>query len=210
MSVIIPGCTGLFSILRETFCHEDKYRDCICLFSTLHGFLNDFQWLAQDLVSQPTRITELIPDREPATKGVCDAVAVAAAAGVGDIHCVPTDIAEIPILWRQPFPDWIRTQLSSFKNLTGKIIYSDLELAGSITQNDILAHAFDVVEKTIHNSYDNIATLFWQRKGATTMVGPAAFLLCLQALRQCFFCYVPLCDYIPGPINVMAEFLSRR
>ena len=65
-------------------------------------------------------------------------------------------------------------------------------------------------EKTTHNSYNNIATNYWQRKGATTTLSSAAFLLRLQALHQLFFCYVSPCDYILGAINAMADFLSRR
>ena len=34
---------------------------------TLHGFLDGFRWLAKDLMSQPTRIAEIIPDCHPAT-----------------------------------------------------------------------------------------------------------------------------------------------
>ena len=139
MSVAISGCTGLFSILQETFCHEEKSQNRIRLSSTMHGFLNDFRWLTQNLVLRPTQIAELIPDQELVINDACDV----AAAGMRDVHYVPTNITEIPILWRQPFPDWIQTQLSSFKNPTGKITNSDLELAGSIAQDDILAQAFD-------------------------------------------------------------------
>lgn len=206
MSVAIPGCKGLFSILQEAFRHEETERPRIRLSKTLHGFLDDFRWLAKDLASRPTRIAELIPDREPATNGACDA----AGAGMGGVHFVPTTSSEIPLLWRQPFPDWIRKRLSSFKNPKGDVTNSDLELAGSIAHNDVLAQAADVCEQTTHNSYDNIATVFWQRKGATTTLGPAAFLLRLQAMHQRFFRYVPLRDYIPGPLNVMADILSRR
>ena len=98
----------------------------------------------------------------------------------------------------------------SFSNPDGDINNSDLELAGSIAQNDILAQAADVTEKTTHNCYDNVAAVYWQRKGATTTLGPAAFLLRLQAFHQRFFRYVPLRDYIPGPQNLLADFLSRR
>ena len=55
---------------------------------------------------------------------------------------------------------------------------------------------------------DNIVAVYWQRKGATTTLGPAAFLLQLQGLHQRFYHYVPLCDYIPGSLNIMANFLS--
>ena len=206
MSIAIPGCKGLFSVLQEAFRHEESDRPRLRLTKTLHGFLQDFRWLAKDLTSRPTRLAELIPDQTPSTNGACDA----AGTGMGGVHFVPTSNKIIPLLWRQPFPPWVRDRLSSFKNLNGDITNSDLELAGSIAQNDVLAQAADVCEKTTHNSYDNIATVYWQRKGATTTLGPAAYLLRLQAFHQRFFKYVPLRDYIPGPINEMADTLSRR
>ena len=211
MSIALPGCTGLFSILQEAFRHEEKGRRRLRLTKTLHGFLEDFRSLAKDLASQPTRIAELVPDEEPRTEGSCDA----AGDGMGGVHFIPIsdcagddDIA--PILWRHPFPQWVRDQLSSFKNPTGPITNSDLELAGSIAHNDILAQSADVTERTTHNCYDNIPTVFWQRKGATTTLGPAAYLLRLQGFHQRFHRYVPLRDYIPGHLNVMSDILSRR
>ena len=207
MAIALPGATGLFSILQEAFRHEELDRPRIRLSKTVHAFLEDFRWLAKDLTSRPTRIADLVPDAIPATVGACDA----AGAGMGGVHFVPTDDGRIiPLLWRQPFPQWVRDRLVSFKNPDGDVSNSDLELAGSIAQHDILAQHADVREKTIHNCYDNIAAVYWQRKGATTTVGPAAYLLRLQALHQRFFRYVPLRDYIPGPDNVMADFLSRR
>ena len=67
------------------------------------AFWTTFFWLAQDSVSRPTRIAELIPNLAPATNGACDA----AASGMGGVHFIPTDTTEIPLLWRQPFPEWI-------------------------------------------------------------------------------------------------------
>ena len=97
MSVAILGCTGLFSILQEAVRHEDKSRNCICLSTTLHEFLDDFRWLAQDLVLRPTRIAELVPDQEPATNGQCDA----AAAGMDSVYFVTTNTTKNPIFWQQ-------------------------------------------------------------------------------------------------------------
>ena len=96
MSVAIPGCTGLFSILHEAFRHEDKSRNCIRLSSTLHEFLDDFWWLAQDLDSRPTRIAELIQDQESVTNGAYDATTT----GMGGVHFIFTADSEIPTLWR--------------------------------------------------------------------------------------------------------------
>ena len=197
--------------MQEAFCHEEKGRKRLHLSKTLHGFFKDFCWLAKDLTKRPARITELVPDLEPRTEGVCDA----AGAGMGGVHFIPLsddsgDNNVIPILWRHPFPQWVRDQLSSFENQTGPITNSDLDLAGSISQNDILAQFADVTERTTHNCYDNIATVFWQRKGATTTLGPAAYLLRLQGLHQRHFRYVPLRDYIPGDCNRMSDICSRR
>ena len=160
MSIAIQGCTGLFLILQEAFRHEDKTRDRIWRSPTLHGFLDDFWWLVSDLILCPTRIAELIPNRNPATNGACDV----ASAGMGSVHFVPTDILEIPILLRQQFPGWIWQHLSSYTIQNWSITNSDLELAGSIAQNNILAQVADVREKTTHNSYDNITAVFWQQK----------------------------------------------
>ena len=153
---------------------------------------------------QPTRITEIISDHYPAINSACDV----AASGIGGVHFVPTDTKETPLLWQQRFPDWICQDLCLFVNPKGSITNSKLKLAGSIAHNDILAQAANVREKTTHNSYDNITAIFWQRKGATTTLGQAAFLFRLQALHQQFFCYILLCDYIPGSSNAMADFLS--
>ena len=152
MSIALQGCAGLFSVLQEAFRHEEKDRPRLRLSKTLHGFLDDFRWLAKDLTSRPTRIAELIPDQSPRTEGGCDA----AGAGMGGVHFIPT-IPEatkddvIPILWRHRFPNWVRSQLSSFENPHGPITNSDLELAGSVAHNDILAQIADVTETTTHN-----------------------------------------------------------
>ena len=207
MAMALPGANGLFSLLQEAFRHEEPGRNRLRLTAPLHGFLEDFRLLAADISSRPTRIAEVVPDVYPATLGACDA----AGTGMGGIHFIPDDDGVItPILWREPFPVAISQRLVSFDNPTGDITNSDLELAGSIAQHDILACFADVTERTVHNSYDNTAAMYWQRKGATTTTGPAAFLLRLQALHQRRHRYVPLHDYIPGPANVMADFLSRR
>lgn len=207
MSIALPGSKGLFSVLQEAFRHEELDRPRLRLTRTVHGFLEDFRWLAQDILRRPTRIAELVPDHCPATLGACDA----AGTGMGGVHFVPDEQGVMqPLMWRQPFPQWVQNRLVSFTNPEGDITNSDLELAGAVAQHDILAQTADVTERTIHSSYDNTAAVYWQRKGATTTTGPAAYLLRLHALHQREHRYVPLRDYIPGPSNVMADALSRR
>ena len=129
---------------------------------------------------------------------------------MGGIHFVPSpDGSVTPLLWRQHFPHWIQRQLVFFSNPDGTINNSDLELAGLVAHNDILAIAAKVEVRTIHNVYNNTAAVFWQRKGAATTRDPPAYLLRLQALHQRQFHYVLKHDYIPGKSNVMADILSR-
>ena len=85
---------------------------------------------------------------------------------------------------------------------------SNLELAATIAQHDIIAHDADTRECTLHNGHDNMPAVFWQHRGSTTTHGPATYPLQLQALHQCFHHYVPQHGYIPGPVNIMANDCS--
>ena len=125
---------------------------------------------------------------------------------MGGIHFVPSPDGSItPLLWRQRFLRWIQRQLVSFSNPNGTIVNSDLELAGSVARNDVLAMAAEVEERTIHNAYDNTAAIYWQRKGAITTTGPPAYLLRLQALHQQEFRYSQTRLY-SGPIQCHGGF----
>ena len=204
MSIAIPGARGLFSVLQEAFRHVEKDRPRLRLTKQVHDFLADFKWLANDISSRPTRIAELIPDT-PATLGAVDA----AGEGMGGVHFVPTEGRIVPILWRRKFPTIIQQQLVSWSNPTGTLTNSDFELTGNIAHMDVLAQFADVRERTIHNSSDNVASVYWLRKGSTTTTGAAAYLLRLQSLHQRQHRYVPRHDYIPGWANEMADICSR-
>jgi hypothetical protein len=130
--------------------------------------------------------------------------------GMGWVHFVPQHNGLIqPMLWRCPFPEAIQYRLVTFDNPGGDINNSELEIAASVAQHDILAQSFDVREATIHNSSDNVATVWWQRKRATSSSGPTARLLHLQALHKRYYRYIPLFDYIAGEANAMVDTCSR-
>jgi hypothetical protein len=114
-----------------------------------------------------------------------------------------------PILWRAKFPVAVSESLVSFDNPTGTISNSDLELHATIMHHDVLVQCADLRERTIHTFHDNTPAVAWQCNGSTTTTGPAAYLLRFQALHQRFHRYLPLHDYIPGPINEMADKASR-
>ena len=54
MLIAIPGACGLFSLLQEAFRHVEADRPRIPLTKAVHGFLDNFCWLANDIASRPT------------------------------------------------------------------------------------------------------------------------------------------------------------
>jgi hypothetical protein len=68
----------------------------------------------------------------------------------------------------------VTSQWVTFANPGGKITNSDLELAASVAQHDVLAQQVEVREATIHNLTENTATMYWQEKGDTPTTGPAS------------------------------------
>ncbi|EJK59113.1 hypothetical protein THAOC_20704, partial [Thalassiosira oceanica] len=114
-----------------------------------------------------------------------------------------------PILWRLPFPDDIVTALVSDSNPDGIINNSELELAGIVATNDVLAREVDVREATTATGTDNLPALSWSTKGAVSAKGPAAYLLRHQAMHQRVFRYQSRPFYVPGESNGMADDCSR-
>jgi hypothetical protein len=206
MVLAVPGAHCLFCSLQEALCHKANDGARVRLGRHVHSFLDDFRWLAEGLASRPTIMLEVVPSKSPATRGAYDA----SGKEMGGVHFVPgTDGTIKPYLWRSRFPSKITQQLVSTTNPTGKASNSDLELAGAVAQHDTLCQIVDLQDVTIHNCYDNTATVFWQRKGSATTTGPAAYLLRLQALHQRHYVYAPLHDYMPGEVNLVADVASR-
>jgi hypothetical protein len=206
MVLAVLGGRGMFSLLKNVLAKRVEVTPRLRLTQPVHAILADFRHLARDLATRPTRLAELVATDTPSTLGYHDAVA----AGMGGVHFLPLDDGTVePILWRATFPAEIAKPLVSSDNPAGTITNSELELAGGVAQLDVLAQHFDVREKTVHNSSDNVATVWWQRKGAVSSAGPTSRLLRIQALHQCHFRYVPLHDYIPGVANAMSDDCSR-
>ena len=106
-----------------------------------------------------------------------------------------------PLLWRFEWQDYIQKRLISDRNPTGTISISDLELAGGLIHLDVLCQRYDIRERTILSKTDNLAALFWQRKGSTTSDTVPPYLLRLFGMHQQLHHYVPRHDYmIPGRV----------
>jgi hypothetical protein len=226
MAIAIPGSRGLFSLMQETLKHRPDGR--IRLNQGVHDCLDDFRFLDHDLTSRPTRLYEIVAQGTPELLGTTNACGH----GIGGIafpqataqprELIPCDGApgsglrgaplqggNGPIVWQYALPASITAQLVTFENPHGTITNSDLELLANIVHKDVLAHAFDIRERTIATGTNNTPALFWQGKGSVSTTGPAAYLLRLQALHQRFHRYKDEHFYIPGPTNVMADDASR-
>ena len=201
MILAIPGGRGFFSTLQTGFKHADKHR--IRINKPMHDAITDLHHLALDIGSRPTRFGEIVPDL-PIAIGTADA----SGAGMGGIW-LSHDPAFQPLVWRSRFPSEVQDDLVSTDNPHGRISNSDLELAGQIAHLDVLNQHSDCRERTVSTLTDNISARSWQRKGSTTTLGPAAYLLRLQALHQRHHRYLNQPDYIPGPANAMADDASR-
>jgi hypothetical protein len=151
MSLALPGTRGLFSSLQAALCSSDGKR--LRLTKSFHEALADFEWIRKDLADRPTRMQELVPTA-PTLVGAHDASGLGAG-GVWfpDNSAIPRQSRVVsltsngstrrhrlttwrPILWRVVFPKNIRDRLVTFDNPTGDINNSDLELAGSLFQQD--------------------------------------------------------------------------
>ena len=201
MILAIPGGRGFFSTLQTGFTQSDRSR--IRLNQPMRDAITDLQHLALDLGSRPTRLGEIVPDL-PVAIGAADA----SGAGMGGVW-LSADTHFHPLVWRATFPPHVQSELVSTANPRGAINNSDLELAGQIAHLDVLAQHHDCRERTVSTLTDNISARSWQRKGSTTTLGPAAYLLRLQALHQRHHRYLNQSDYIPGPANAMADDASR-
>ena len=201
MILAIPGGRGFFSTLQTGFKQSDKHR--IRINKPMHDAITDLHHLALDIGSRPTRLGEIVPDL-PVAIGTADA----SGAGMGGTW-LSHDPAFQPLVWRSRFPSEVQNDLVSTNNPQGRTTNSDLELAGQIAHLDILNQHSDCRERTISILTDNISARSWQRKGSTTTLGPAAYLLRLQALHQRHHRYLNQPDYIPGPANAMADDASR-
>jgi hypothetical protein len=203
MAIGVPGSKGLFSTLQAALQHTETNR--IRITPEMRDQLADFEYLAHDLGHRPTAIAELVPDH-PVAIGPHDA----SGQGMGGAWLPTTTNSNLsPILWRAAFPASIQDSLVSDSNPGGSINNSQLELAGNLAHQDVLVQHVNCAQRTIVPLGDNISQVAWQHKGSVTTVGPTAYLLRLNSLHQRHFRYLAKPDYIPGPVNIMADDLSR-
>ena len=203
VSIGIPGSRGLFSLLQEGLRHTDRHR--IRITPEMRDQLDDFEHLAATVQSRPTELAEIVPDH-PIALGPHDA----SGTGMGGAWLPATTDSNLsPIIWRAKFPTHIQERLVSYSNPHGDITNSDLEMAGLLAQQDILAQQVNCRGRTMLPLGDNTPMVSWHHKQSTTTTGPAAYLLRLNSIHQRHYRYVSKSGYIPGSANAMADDCSR-
>ena len=79
-----------------------------------------------------------------------------------------------------------------------------------LAHRDVLACDRDIAERTIWINADNRAAVSWSTKGSATSVAARAYLLRFASYHQrARHRYVVCSQYMPGPVNVMANDASR-
>jgi hypothetical protein len=127
----------------------------------VHTLLQEFCWLAEELLSHPTSMLTVVPSTNPGTRGTCDALKMR----IGGVHFISQiDCTITHRLCCAPYPPKVTRQLGATDNPGGRINNIDLELAGSVGHHNILCQLATIVDITFHNCYENTATMFWQRK----------------------------------------------
>ena len=209
MSIALPGARHLFSHMQLAL--TKRFGSRIALKKGVHQAVADFNLLLNDIASRPTRIAELIPLKTSAV-GHHDA-SKEGAGGVwfpaSHLHHREGSGSPSPVVWRVQWPKQIQDLLVTEQNPLGTITNSDLELAGGLLHLQAIVQSCDVRERTILSKTDNLATLFWQRKGSATTDTCPAHLLRLFGLHQRYHRYVPRHDYLSGPSNPLADASSR-
>ena len=213
MALALPGSHGCFSFLQDALSGGDSK---ICVTPDMRQQLRDLLLLAQEITSRPTHLNEIVP-KNPSYFGAMDASKI----GMGGVWLPPTGkvfnsiqptsatALKDPILWRSKFPPKISDSLVSDSNPSGRVNNSDLELAGTIAHDDVLASTVPVSYLTLCSFCDNTPAVAWRTKGSTSNSRATAHLLQVSAFHRRRFRYQSEIHYIPGAVNTMADDCSR-
>jgi hypothetical protein len=199
----LPGGRGLFSPIYAAMRESPEH---IPITPILRSSLTDWIALVHQMSTRPTSVLELVPNT-PNFIGYVDASGF----GAGGVWLQGTTHIQ-PHVWRLPFPQDITDRLVSFKNKSGDITNSDLEMAGVLLQWLVLEHISPCSLKFAHVGIysDNTPTVAWATRLTSSSSSIAGHLLRALALRQHIHQTSPLLTVsIKGHSNKMADVASR-
>ena len=199
MSIGIPGSAGLFGALQLGLTESGDGR--IRVTKHIRAHLNDFERLARDLCTRPTRIAEIVPE-EPTIIRADDAAKM----GMGGVIFAD---GHHPIVWRAPFPPEIQSRVVAADNPNGDLTNSDLEQAAMLAGADVATEHYDLRERTTASLSDNTPAISRRRKGTVSADSPGAYLCRASSLHQRHYRYLEEVSHIHGPSNAMADDASR-
>ena len=198
----IPGAEGMFSHIQAALLKAGSSNRIKVDWST-RDKLRDWKWLAEDIATRPTSISELVR-LPPSIWQATDSTK----SGMGGVILDLTKQAE-PIVWRQRFSADIQSRWVSDVNPRGDIKNSDAELCGVLGGHDVCAQNFDVQHRNITTCCDNTPSVPWSLKGSVFQDSPVAYLLRLLALHRRFYQFISTVTHISGDTNSMADDASR-
>ena len=155
VGVGIPGSAGLFGALQLGLKHPDKNR--VRITQHIRQHLDDFERLAEDLCSRPTRIAEVV-EEDPSALQAVDA----ALPGMGGVLFSP---GQHPVVWRVPYPEEVQQRVVTEANPGGDLNNSDLEQSALLAGADVAAAVYDLREVTLASLSDNTPAVSRRRKG---------------------------------------------
>lgn len=162
----------------------------IALWKGVHQLIEDFKLMLDDISKRPTCIAEIVP-LLPSALGFHDASGEGAGGVWLPSHTIGSRMKNKnkhhPLFWHYKWPQDIVDNLVTEDNPSGTTMKSDLELAGGLLHLDWTSLlTLDVRERTIVSKTDNLATLFWERKGSATNASVTHQLLRLFGIHQHF------------------------
>lgn len=155
MTLANPGARGLFSHIQAAL-RTANLGKRIWASRHVHATLEDFRWLVTTLDDRPTRVQELVATA-PSIYGTADNAGV----GMGGVPLPPRSLpmrdvptAGPPTVWQSPFDTEIAKDLITYDNPHGRTTNSNLELATTIIQHDVITTHYDIRECTLHTTTD--------------------------------------------------------
>ena len=211
MSLAIPGSKGCFSFLQDTL---KSGATKVHITKVVRDQLQDFLCLAKDIVRHLLILLKSFRHLQLLWVVWMHSNLAWEVCGFPQIFRYLVLFNLMPLIvsitrWRQKFPNQVQKQFISSLNPSGTITNSDLELAGSIAHDAMLAQTIPLARRSLCSFSDNTPTIAWRNKGSTTTSGPAAYLLQLAALHQRLYQYQSKLQFIPGERNCMADDCSR-
>jgi hypothetical protein len=159
----------------------------MCLFAGIQDWLGDFHWTTDNLTHYLMCSYKIILSHQFSFVGTQDS----SQKQMGGV-CFPNYYCTYkPLsLWCAPFERHISSQLAPSLNSSGKLTNSDLKLVSELVHHKVFAQQHNLYERTITIGYDNTPTIAWALKGPCSTSSAPVYLLCIQFLHQCFYCYI--------------------